>query len=220
MKKANQRVAKTAKILKHQPRVLKEPNPRAVKGDNSKEYDYSAFKPEPAAHILGQLRKAAQEVLASEKELARLTDLMEKAQASYTHLTQTTLPNLMEQAESKVWTATDGVKVEIDEQVFASIKEENKPKAFGWLEKNNLGDLIKRKFEILFGRNDEAWAKKFQQDLKKRKKPLNSKVTMTVHPQTLNKNVKDILEEGKLKLPLETFGVFRRKVAKVTVPEK
>ena len=188
---------------------------------SSLEHDYSAYKERALpTNILQQLRKVAQDILKSEAERARLADLIEKENAKYVHLTETVMPTLMEKAASKNWTSDDGIVVEVKEDIYASIKEENKPTAFAWLEKNKLGDLIKRQFVISFGKGDESWAKKFQKDLKQRKKPLNSVVKMAVHPQTLNANVKEILQEGKLKLPLEVFGVFRKKVAKVTVPEK
>lgn len=184
-------------------------------------HDYSAFKERALpTNILQQLRKVAQDILKSQAEQARLQDLLVAENAKYTHLSETVMPTLMEKAASKNWTSDDGIVVEVQENIFASIKEENKPKAFAWLEKNKLGDLIKRQFVISFGKGDEAWAKKFQKDLKQRKKPLNSIVKMTVHPQTLNANVKEILTEGKLKLPMEVFGVFRKKVAKVTIPKK
>jgi hypothetical protein len=182
-------------------------------------HDYSAFKAPPKGHILGQLRKCAQDILKEEAEVARLHDLLETAQARLTHMNETVMPALMDKAESSDWTSADGINVAIEEQFFSHISEEHKPKAHKWLEANKLGDYIKRQFIISFGRNEEAWAKKLSQDLKKRKKPLNFQVKEAVHAKSLNTMVKNILTEGELKLPLDLFGVHRRKVAKVTVPK-
>lgn len=189
------------------------------KGKAAKEYDYSAFKEPPKGHILGQLRKCAQDVLKADAEVERLKTELETAQAKQTHLVETVMPALMEKAQSNDWTSMDGINVSIEEQFFSHISEEHKPKAHKWLEANKLGDYIKRQFIISFGRNEEAWAKKLANDLKKRKKPLNFQMKEAVHAKSLNTMVKNILTEGDLKLPLDLFGVHRRKVAKVSVPK-
>jgi len=182
--------------------------------------DYSAYKEPPGSTILGQLREAAQKLITQRAVVAKLEDELKAATDRLTLMEEKIIPDLMEKADSLKITTADGLMIEVKEQVFTSIKEENKPKAFAWLEKNKLGDIIKRQFVIKFGKGDEAWAKKFQRDLLKRKKPLNSEVSRNIHPGTLKKTVTDILEEGKLNLPLEVFGVHRRKVAEVSIPEK
>jgi hypothetical protein len=183
------------------------------------EFDYSEFKEPPKGHILGQLRKCAQEVLKADAEVARLEQELETAKAKQTHLVETVMPALMLKADSSDWTSADGINVAIEEQFFSHISEEHRAKAHAWLEKNKLGDYIKRQFIISFGRNEMAWAKKMERDLKKRKKPLNYQVKEAVHAKSLNTMVKNILTEGELKMPLDLFGVHRRNIAKVTVPK-
>ncbi len=200
-------------------KVTSKPLPKGKIVKEEQAFDYSAYKKEPSGHILGQLRKCAQDILKADAEVERLKTELETATAKQTYLNETVMPALMEKADSKLWTSSDGIKVEIEELFFAHISEENKPKAHAWLEKNKLGDYIKRQFIIAFGRNEEAWAKKLMQDLKKRKKPLNFTVKEAVHAKSLNTMVKNIMIEGELKLPLPLFGVHRRNVAKVSVPK-
>ncbi len=195
----------------------KKPLPKSKAANET--FDYTAYKEQPKGHILGQLRKCAQDVLKADAEVARLQAELETATAKQTHLVETVMPALMEKADSMDWTSADGINVAIEEQFFSHISEEHKPKAHKWLEANKLGDYIKRQFIISFGRNEMAWANKLARDLKKRKKPLNYAVKEAVHAKSLNTLVKNILTEGELKMPLDLFGVHRRKVAKVTVPK-
>lgn len=181
------------------------------------EYDYSELKRESVGNkdnILAQLTAAAMDQLAAEKAVAQAEEALALAKATLKRVSEFTIPELMDAAETSEHTTKDGLKIKISETIRGSIPKENPEPAFKWLADNKHDDLIKREFNIRFGKGDEAWAKKFEADLKKRKKPVAVEVKRTVHPSTLASFVKGQLEAG-VDFPLDTFGVFRQRVSKV-----
>jgi hypothetical protein len=180
--------------------------------------DYSDFQNStPKGNILAELRKAAQEYLDAEVSVEQLKASLERAEALRDHFQQKVIPDLMERAETSLWKSENGgITIEVERQLFCNISEERREGAHDWLEKNGCGSIIKREFKINFGKGDEAWARKFQRDLAQRKRPLNSKVKMSVHPQTLQKTLRELLQDGVV-VPLEQFGAFFKRVAKVKV---
>jgi hypothetical protein len=181
------------------------------------EYDYSDIKRETVGskdNILAQLTAAAMDQLTAEKEVAVCEEALAVAKAALKRISEFTIPELMDAAETQEHTTKDGLKIKISETIRGSIPKENPDPAFKWLADNKHDDLIKREFNIRFGKGDEAWAKKFEADLKKRKKPVAVEVKRTVHASTLASFVKSQLEAG-VDFPLDTFGVFRQRVSKV-----
>lgn len=186
----------------------------------TKTHDYSKFKAAdgPGDNILTQLSFAAQQVLDKEAEIAKLEADLEAAKKEYRELTWFTLPKMMEEAEMEEVVAKNGARIEVGEDIRAGITKANETKAFDWLEKNNQEGMIKRQFTIEFARDEDSWADKFERDLRQRKKPLNVKRKKSVNPQTLSAWVRGELKDGK-ELPLDLLGVFRQRVAKVTMKE-
>lgn len=154
-----------------------------------------------------------------EKDIERLQAELEEKKRELDAISLKELPQLMTELGIRGQTMSDGTELELKEEVYGTITGEKAPLAFKWLEDHEHGDLIKRQFTILFGRDDEAWAKKFTRDLAQRKRPLNSSVKRAVHPQTLNKWLREMIKEGK-SFPEELFGVHRRKVAVLKPPKK
>lgn len=182
--------------------------------------DYSDFKTPAAAgdNILARLHGLAHELVDAEAEVARIEEDLKAAQAKVLDLQQFKIPELMDAAETEKHTTKDGLCIDVSTVIRASIKEENKPAAFAWLAENNHDNLIKRQFVIEFGKDEESWAKKFQADLAKRKKPLNVALKRGVNPQTLAAFVREELEKGTT-LPLATLGVMQQRFAKVKLPK-
>lgn len=181
------------------------------------EYDYSDIKRETAGNkdnILAQLTASAMDQLAAEKQVAACEEALAVAKAELKRISEFTIPELMDAAETQEHTTKDGLRIKITETIRGSIPKENPDAAFKWLGENKHDDLIKREFKIRFGKGDEAWAKKFERDLKARKKPVAVEVSRTVHPSTLASFVKGQLEAG-VDFPLDTFGVYRQRVSKV-----
>lgn len=182
-------------------------------------FDYSDFKDGPGDNLLAQIGATAQEQKRAEAEVARLEEALTKAKENLRDIAERRLPELMDAAEAADFTTKDGLKVVIAETIRGSIPKANEARAFKWLEDHDHPHLIKRQFTIEFGKDQEAWAKKFEGDLAKRKKPLNVKRKNSVHPATLQSFIREQLEKG-VDIPLDVFGAFRQRVAKVIVKDK
>jgi hypothetical protein len=182
-------------------------------------YDYGEHTPKAGDNLLASISALAAEQKAAEATVARLEEELKEAQRALQDIAERRLPELMDAAESALYTSKDGIRVEIKENIRGSIKKGNEAEAFAWLEEHGHGDLIKREFKILFSKDEEVWAKKFEADLRKRKKALNLELKRSVAPPTLGAFVREELEKGT-DVPLTTLGVYRQRVAKVTVSDK
>jgi hypothetical protein len=187
------------------------------------DYDYDDLKQEDAAtnpkdNILAQLAGLAMDQKRAEAAVAAAEEALVEAKEELRRISERSIPELMDAAEMAEYTTKDGIKIKVQEQIRGSIPKEptKNEAAFKWLEDNGHGDLPKREFIIRFAKSEEAWAKKFAADLKKRKKPLAYEVKRSVHANTLAAFVKGQLEAG-VDFPLETFGVFRQRVSKIEV---
>lgn len=179
--------------------------------------DYSDIKREEVGNkdnILAQLSAYAMDQLAAEAKVLKLEEDLAVAQADLKRISERLIPELMDAAEMQEYTTKDGLKIKVNETIRGSIPKDKAEPAFAWLAEHKHDDLIKREFNIRFGKGDEAWAKKFEADLRKRKKPVAVEVKRTVHASTLASFVKGQLEAG-VDFPLELFGVFRQRASKV-----
>lgn len=182
------------------------------------QFDYSDFKEAPAAlgdNVLAQLSGMATDQKQYEATIARLEVELKEAKESLRHISENQLPQLMEDIGLEEFKTIDGsIKISLNEVIRGSIPAKNETEAFKWLDANDNGNLIKRTFQIEFGKDEEKWADKFERDLKQRKKPLHCKRKKKVHPQTLQAFVRTQLAEGE-PIPMDLFGVYRQRVAKV-----
>lgn len=173
----------------------------------------------PSDNEIKSIQALARTQYALQQEIADLEAKLKVAKERLRTCSEADLPTLMVELGVTGLSLDNGWKLDLDTKVYASITKEKNDEANTWLEKNKHGDIIKRVFEIKFGKDDEAWAKKFERDLKARKKPLQYAVKRAVHPQTLQAWVREALVSG-LTLPEDLFGVFRKRVAILTPPKK
>jgi len=181
------------------------------------DYGEDSRSPIIGGNMQKALTDAADKHEALEAEIAELELLLETSKTALKELSTNTIPQIMDGMMGE-FRLDDGRVLEIGEKVRASIAGEKAGPAVEWLDDNGHSDIVKRQFIIQFNRNDEAWAKKFEADLRKRKKPLNVVRKHTVHPQTLEAFVREQLGEG-VALPIDTFGIYRQKTSKVTHPQ-
>jgi type I site-specific restriction-modification system R (restriction) subunit len=180
--------------------------------------DYSEFdSPALESNILARLNRLALEHQKQALAVARLSNDLKIAEAVLENIEEHQIPALMEEAEQDEVTTSAGLRIKMKEQIEAHISEANAEKAHTWLEDNGHGRLIKRTFEILFGKEEEGWARRFEADLARRKRPLNCKRRKGVNANTLKAFVREQLGDG-VEVPQDLFGIFRRRVAKVEVP--
>ncbi len=185
----------------------------------TKEHDYSEFQDAPVGeNLMARIQGLAQEQMSAETRIANLEEQLMEARAALRDVKEVRLPELLDEADLglSIITTPAGHRVELAVAIRGSIPGPKETEAFRWLEEHENGKLIKRTFNIEFGKNDEAWASKFERDCAQRKRPLNIKRKKGVHPQTLQAFVRQQLDEG-VDFPMDLFGVFRQRFAKVTI---
>lgn len=157
-----------------------------------------------------------------ETDVADAMKTLAAAQARLKETSEKLIPEVMSEMELTETKTEDGIKVEIKETLRASIAQgdmEQQAKAFAWLELQGHGHLIKQEFNIQFGKNEEKWAKQFEAQLKRRKKPLNAKRKKSIHHGTLAAFLTEQLKKG-VEVPLDIFNGFLQTFAKVSVPKE
>ena len=179
--------------------------------------DYSSYKdeaaPAPGGNLMTALVSLADQQEAAQAEVERLTALLDEARKNLQRITEHEIPNLMEGLEGKI-SLPDGRAITIMEKIRSSATGDKKIAAIRWLDDHGHGAIVKRQFVIEFGRDQEDWAKEFEQTLAKSKIPLNVKKDRSIHHATLEAFIRQALEDGE-DIPLDTFGVFRQRFAKV-----
>ena len=178
--------------------------------------DYSAFKNEehPVGHnLMGALTSLADQHEAAQAEVERLTELLDEAKKNLQRLSEFEIPNLLDGLEGKI-NLPDGRTITVAEKIRASVTSDNKPRAMKWLDDNGHGGIVKRRFIIEFGRDQEDWAKRFEAQLAASETPLNVKQERNVQWQTLDAFVREQLEHGG-DFPKDLFGIYRQRNTKI-----
>lgn len=185
---------------------------------------YADFREDPdevvqSNNLVHTLRSMAQEQVDAEALVASLEEQLSDAKERLRDIKEDRLPGIMDQIELENYSTKDGITIEVKENIRGSIPKATEDEAFKWLEDHNNENLIKRQFLIEFAKDQEKWANRFAADLRRRKRPLNTKVKRAVNPQSLQAFVKSQLSEG-VDFPMKLFGVYRQRFSKVTVKDK
>jgi hypothetical protein len=141
----------------------------------------------------------------AEERLKELNEMLKQ-------VSEVDLPTAMFEAGVSSFTLDNGMKVSTKEDVYASIPKGKEDEAFGWLNSNGFGGIIKHVVSASFAKEEDEIAKELIS--KARAMGLNPEDKRSVHSATLKAFVKEQLAQGK-NIPLETFGAFQ--VTKATV---
>lgn len=184
--------------------------------NESNPFDYSEDLevPDPSLEQLGQISELAQEQIEAQREVERLEEELKRAKRKFLNISEHVLPELMSELGLKSITTLSGREVVVEDKVHASIPKGGETLAFRWMEENGHGSLIKRMYQLHFGRDEEQRAQEFVKELTSRENPFNVAEVRKVESSTLRSFVKKQLEKG-VDLPLEAFGVHQRQVAKL-----
>ena len=179
--------------------------------------DYTGFKDYIGENnVLAELRNLSLDYKKAETELALKEEELKVAKENLRVIAEEKIPEIMDANGIPSFTTEDGAKISVEEKIRCSISGDRAPAALKWLEENDYGNIIKREFKIQFGKDEEAWAKEFEAELKQKDLALHTKTNRTVHNSTLQSFIRQQLEEG-VDIPLELFGVFRQRIAKVKI---
>lgn len=142
---------------------------------------------------------------------------LKELNAQFKQISEMDLPNAMLELGMRSFKLEDGASISVEKFYGASIKVENRPLAYAWLEENGHGPLIKTDVVIPFGKGTEARAdaKELMEDLKS--EGFDVALEESVHHSTLKAFAKEQLEAGT-PLP-DLFTVFVGEKAKITLPK-
>lgn len=189
------------------------------------EDDVVEAAPAPDDKDLAQVKDLAHRYLALEQECTQIEEQLKRKQLELRQIRESDLPLAMTTIGMTAFSLVGGGLVRVKEAIHAGISQANQPQAFSWLEKNGHGAIIKHEIKILFGKGEDAWAKKFLRDCAARKKLLRTERKDAVHPGTLTAFVKEQIAAAKAEgkspenvIPYDILGVFTLRYAEVIFP--
>lgn len=179
--------------------------------------DYGEYVDQkPSEDALKRLTALARQQREAEQAVEDAQEALSKAQERLRTISETDVPNLMDEVGMTEFVTVDGLKITVDRKLRIGVPKAKKGQAMEWVDSHGGAALVQRCFVIRFGKEDERWAKKFARDLAQRKRPVNCERQNDVHSSTLKKFITDKLEAGE-EVPLELFGGHWQRQAKVEV---
>lgn len=162
---------------------------------------------------LAQVTALAELQVKQENQVEYLEEELKAAKERLRKTSDNDLPNAMAEIGMSSFVLTNGHKITIKEEVYASIPKEEQERAFTWLRNHEFGALIKNQIIAEFGKGEDAEAHKAALMLAEHGwKPTQKE---SVHPMTLKAFIREQLSEGH-EVPLDFFGatVVSRAVVK------
>jgi len=176
-------------------------------------------EPQPASEdLMKRLNRLVVEMGKIEIEKEELEEKLEVLQKQLRSYQEDLIPAVMAEVGTDLYRTKGGITVELKEEVRASFpKDESKrERAFKYLEENGDDGLIKRAFEIRYGRDSIEWADKFRQMLRDAGVEEHAAVAedWSINHQTLLAYLRGKLREGA-NVPLGDFGAFVQSFARI-----
>jgi hypothetical protein len=165
---------------------------------------------------LERLRDQARKMQELEAEVNEKTVALAEVQAAFDRISMRTIPDIMAELAMESFTMEDGYKLEVKNDLKASITAENKPSAHRWLREHNFDGIIKTKVLAEFGRGELSKAEEALSKL--REAGFEASIDEGVHAATLKSFVKERMEAGDA-IPVSIFGVYEFKKTKITAPK-
>ena len=175
----------------------------------------------PTKEELSSLAVLVAEWDLNEAAINHNTELLKTLAARKLKLEVDLIPSLMASAGGIArFDLEDGRRIELKDELYASITQANQQAAFGWLEDHGHGDVIKNAFTIALGRGEPATerAEMFRQLCESLGVDDYSQ-KQNVHPGTLAALIREQLGEG-IEVPKETFGVHQQRRAVIKTAKK
>ena len=164
---------------------------------------------------LQDVTNAIQAKLDLENKIAQHEAYIAKLKQKVTLLSEDTIPCAFQELGIKEMKLSNGQKVKVDQDVYSSLSNENKPRAYSWLNSHNFGGMIKVELSINYSKGEKEKAEvKFKQ---LKAEGLLCELEENVHHATLGAFLREQIREGS-EIPLELFGarpVFKTKISKL-----
>jgi hypothetical protein len=152
--------------------------------------------------VASTAQRMIQHQQAIEKAEAWLKDRKEQLRV----IQEVDLVNAMDACGMSSFTLDSGQQVVVKQICAGSIPKANEAEALAWLRANKFDGIIKSKIEVSVERGKSKLGAQAVAALKKM--GLEVKQSEGVHPQTLGAWAREIIEEAKIKLPLELLGIY------------
>ena len=150
------------------------------------------------------------------RRIAFLEGKMEEAVKEKRRLEFEVLPGLMDGAGVLDLGLDTEERLVRENDIHASIPEKGMDKAVAWLDKNNLGSLVKAQFVVPIDKGDTKTRDRIATLLKKAK--VEFALNSSIHAQTLKAFVRESVANGR-KLPA-SFSVHIQPVVHIRAPKK
>lgn len=151
---------------------------------------------------VGALAKRAKEL---EKEVEELSTVLKERQDQHRKLLEETIPAMLAELGMKSFKMADGSLIDVKPFYSASIREENRAKAYEWLRDNGFDDIIKNTVSVRFGRGEDGLCDTLLNQLREQNYPVEQ--AQKIEPMTLKAWVREQVERGS-EFPTDLFGVY------------
>lgn len=166
----------------------------------------------PSNQAIKQISELAKWQVTLLEDIAKKEEELVLLQENLKQVSEVDLPTAMFEAGVSSFTLDNGAKVSVKDEVYASIPKGKENEAFGWLNENGFGAIVKHVVSASFGKEEDSRAKEFVEAAKAL--GLTPEDKRSVHASTLKAFVKEQLQQGK-NIPLELFGAFQISKASV-----
>lgn len=171
----------------------------------------------PGNEVLAAVAELAERQVALEVYIDKMEANIDEAKRRWRAIAEKELPEKLKEVGLASYTMTDGRKVHVKTEVYASIPKDNTGPAYTWLTDNKLDGIIKNVVLVEFGRGENLKAIEFAELVAGL--GLRPEQKQSIHPMTLKATLKEVMEKG-MDVPLEAFGAYIVDRSKVELPAK
>lgn len=162
---------------------------------------------------IAELTALAQELTERDRKISSLEEELKCAKESARAMREETLPAALTELGVTSITLLTGEKLNMKQEVYASIPVEKRAEAYDWLERQGFESIIKTTVAVQFGKGELHAAEELMESLFGQ--GLQPSFNRDVHAQTLKAFLREQLAAGR-QLPLELFGARPVWTAKIS----
>jgi len=150
------------------------------------------------------ISRLAQEQLEWEASVKQCEVDLDHAKEALRNIQEYLLPEAMLAIGMSEFKLSNGAKITIRSDVYASVRKDFMQQAVEWLDANQLGGIVKDQVAVEFGRGEFESVKELMEFCKAT--GLNANEKLSIHPSTLKATVKEQMARG-VEFPEEFFSV-------------
>lgn len=186
---------------------------------NEINYDEMAEETLPVSDAdLKSIADLAERQIALEDWIERQEERLKEGKKKLAKLTGEELPEAMRQAGVKEFTLENGAELKLDTKIRANITKANETEAYEWLRQHGGADIIRQKFDLSFGADEDAKAMDFASKLEELGLDYNQK--LNVPWNSLDAFIRCEIAENEHGEDWEKmFGVYRQTSVKIVRPK-